>query len=181
MRVSRDLNCLIIFARKCLSPSNSDERWPHIIISIWFGRSLQLTLFSEKFGPLFFRLFWRSRNAFGGAFWRQKYFTASNYERISNRIWSHFAYRFASVAISGIFFAFTGHMWQANFISLSIRRFWGKGERWRRKRERELKERNAWQRCFYWSLPPHTAWFDTIQSKSFPVIGLSASLVKNLA
>ena len=57
MRVSRDLNCLIIFARKCLSPSNSDERWPHIIISIWFGRSLQLTLFSEKFGPLFFGCF----------------------------------------------------------------------------------------------------------------------------
>ena len=32
----------------------------------------------------------------------------------------------------------------------------GKGERWKRK-ERELKERNALDRCFYWSLqPPHS-------------------------
>ena len=29
----------------------------------------------------------------------------------------------------------------------------GKGERWKRK-GRELKERNAWHRCFYWNLPP---------------------------
>ena len=38
------------------------------------------------------------------------------------------------------------------FLSLSIRRFWGKGDG--RENGRELKERNAWHRCFYWSLPP---------------------------
>ena len=37
--------------------------------------------------------------------------------------------------------------------SLSIRRFWGKGENLSEK-GREVKERNAWHRCFYWSLPP---------------------------
>ena len=31
------------------------------------------------------------------------------------------------------------------------------------------------------ALHPHTSWFDTIQSKSLPVIGLSASRVKKVA
>ena len=65
--------------------------------------------------------------------------------------------------------------------SLSIRRFWGKrgkmeakkGESWRR----ETPDTDAFTGAFH----PHTAWFDTIQSKSVPVIGLSASRVKKLA
>ena len=65
--------------------------------------------------------------------------------------------------------------------SLSIRRFWGKrgkmeakkGESWRR----ETPDTDAFAGTFH----PHTAWFDTIQSKSHPVIGLSASRVKKLA
>ena len=65
--------------------------------------------------------------------------------------------------------------------SLSIRRFWGKrgkmeakkGERWRR----ETPDTDAFTGAFH----PHAAWLDTIQSKSLPVIGLSASRVKKLA
>ena len=68
-----------------------------------------------------------------------------------------------------------------SMCSLSIRRFWGKrgmmeakkGERWRR----ETPDTDAFTGAFH----PHTAWFDTIQSKSLPVIGLSASRVKKLA
>ena len=40
---------------------------------------------------------------------------------------------------------------------------------------RELKERNACTDAFTGAFHPHTAWFDTIQSKSLPVIGLSTS------
>ena len=39
------------------------------------------------------------------------------------------------------------------WLSLSIRRFWGKRGRWKRKRER-AEGKNDWHRCFYWSLPP---------------------------
>ena len=56
----------------------------------------------------------------------------------------------------------------------------GKGERWKRKREswrRETPDTDAFSEAFH----PHTAWFDTIQSKSLPVNGLSASRVKKLA
>ena len=55
----------------------------------------------------------------------------------------------------------------------------GKGERWKRKRERaegDSPDTDAFTGAFH----PHTAWFDTIQSKSHPVIGLSASPVKKL-
>ena len=46
---------------------------------------------------------------------------------------------------------------------------------------RELKERNACHRCFSTgAFHPHTAWFDTIQSKSLPVIGFSATRFKKL-
>ena len=69
----------------------------------------------------------------------------------------------------------------ARHLSLSIRRFWGKrgkmeakkGESWRR----ETPDTDAFTGAFH----PHTAWFDTIQSKSLPVIGLSPSRVKKLA
>ena len=65
--------------------------------------------------------------------------------------------------------------------SLSIRCFWDKrgkmevkkGESWRR----ETPDTDAFSGAFH----PHTAWFDTIQSKSLPVIGLSASRAKKLA
>ena len=48
-----------------------------------------------------------------------------------------------------------------------------RGESWRR----ETPDTDAFTGAFH----PHTAWFDTIQSKSLPVIGLSASRVKKLA
>ena len=48
-----------------------------------------------------------------------------------------------------------------------------KGESWRR----ETPDTDAFIGAFH----PHRAWFDTIQSKSLPVIGLSASRVKKLA
>ena len=69
------------------------------------------------------------------------------------------------------------YMWS----SLSIRRFWGK------RGKMEAKKGESWRRetpdtdAFTGTLHPHTAWFDTIQSKSHPVIGLSASRVKKLA
>ena len=65
--------------------------------------------------------------------------------------------------------------------SLSIRRFWGK------RGKMETKKGDSWRRetpdtdAFTGTFHPHTAWFDTIQSKSHPVIGLSASRVKKLA
>ena len=48
-----------------------------------------------------------------------------------------------------------------------------KGESWRR----ETPDTDAFTGAFH----PHTAWFDTIQSKSLPAIGLSALRVKKLA
>ena len=65
--------------------------------------------------------------------------------------------------------------------NLSIKCFWGKrgkmeakkGESWRR----ETPDTDAIAGAFH----SHTAWFDTIQSKSCAVIGLSASRVKKLA
>ena len=45
-------------------------------------------------------------------------------------------------------------------LSLSIRRFWNGSEK-----GREVKEGNAWHRCFYWSLPPsHSTQHDSIPS-----------------
>ena len=66
--------------------------------------------------------------------------------------------------------------------NLSIKCFWGKGgkmegtkgESWFR---RETPDPDAFAGAFH----SHTAWYDTIQSKSHAVIGLSASRVKKLA
>ena len=78
--------------------------------------------------------------------------------------------------------AYSEEIWECNteFIrgSLSIRRFWGK------RGKMKAKKGESWRRdtdAFTGALHPHTAWFDTIQSKSLPVIGLSASRVKKLA
>ena len=57
-------------------------------------------------------------------------------------------------------------LWKIAWSSLSIRRFWGKsgkteakkGESWRR----ETPDTDAFTGAFH----PHTAWFETIQSKS---------------
>ena len=69
----------------------------------------------------------------------------------------------------------------ARHLSLSIRRFWGKrGKMEAKKGEsgmREMPDADAFTGAFH----PYTAGFDTIQSKSLPVIGLSASSVKKLA
>ena len=65
--------------------------------------------------------------------------------------------------------------------SLSIRRFWGK------RGKMEAKKGKSWRRqtpdtdAFAVAFHPHSAWFDTIQSKSPPAIGLSATRVKKLA
>ena len=65
--------------------------------------------------------------------------------------------------------------------SLSIRRLWGKGERWKRKRERAKGRETPDTDAFIGAFHSYAAEFDTIQSKSLPVIGLSASRVKKLA
>ena len=65
--------------------------------------------------------------------------------------------------------------------SLSIRRFW------RKRGKMEAKKGESWSRetpdtdAFTGAFHPDTAWFDTIQSKSLLVIGLSDSRVKKLA
>ena len=65
------------------------------------------------------------------------------------------------------------------WVSLSIRRFWGK------RGKMEAKKGESWSRetpdtdAFTWAFHPHTAWFDTIQSKHFRSLGCELHVSKS--
>ena len=65
--------------------------------------------------------------------------------------------------------------------NLSIKCFWGKGGKMEGKKGESWRRETPDPDAFAGAFHSHTAWYDTIQSKSRAVIGLSASRVKKLA